>query len=149
MEVEPKLTSGDYLQGFYLGTRYALAQNGRPSISIAVPNVSAYSVGMLIALFERTVGLYANLLGINAYHQPGVEAGKKAATEIVKLKARLISVLETNGSVPVSVEDLAKSAGTDDYETVFIICKRLISNKMTHICAKDDHVPSKAMFFLD
>jgi glucose-6-phosphate isomerase len=36
-------------------------------------------VGALIALFERAVGFYASLVGINAYHQPGVEAGKKAA----------------------------------------------------------------------
>ena len=34
---------------------------------------------MLIALFERAVGFYAGLVNINAYHQPGVEAGKKAA----------------------------------------------------------------------
>jgi glucose-6-phosphate isomerase len=32
---------------------------------------------MLIALYERAVGPYASLVGINAYHQPGVEAGKK------------------------------------------------------------------------
>ena len=38
---------------------------------------------MLIALFERTVGLYASLVGINAYHQPGVEAGKKAAGTVL------------------------------------------------------------------
>ena len=36
-------------------------------------------MGGLIALFERAVGFYATLVGINAYHQPGVEAGKKAA----------------------------------------------------------------------
>lgn len=32
---------------------------------------------MLIALFERAVSFYASLVNINAYHQPGVEAGKK------------------------------------------------------------------------
>ena len=43
--------------------------------------VNAFSVGLLIALYERTVGYYATMIGINAYHQPGVEAGKKAAAE--------------------------------------------------------------------
>jgi glucose-6-phosphate isomerase len=33
----------------------------------------------VIALYERAVGLYAELVDINAYHQPGVEAGKLAA----------------------------------------------------------------------
>ena len=38
-----------------------------------------FQLGLLIALFERTVSFYASLVNINAYHQPGVEAGKKAA----------------------------------------------------------------------
>jgi glucose-6-phosphate isomerase len=83
-EVEPGVTSGAYLQAFFLGTREALAGNGRASITLTIKQVDARSVGMLIALFERAVGLYASLLGINAYHQPGVEAGKKAAAETLK-----------------------------------------------------------------
>ena len=77
--VEPEVTSGDFLHGFYLGTRQALAEKGRESITITVKDVSPFTIGMLIALFERAVGLYASLININAYHQPGVEAGKKAA----------------------------------------------------------------------
>ena len=41
--------------------------------------LDARTLGALIALFERAVGLYASLVDVNAYHQPGVEAGKKAA----------------------------------------------------------------------
>ena len=59
--VEPNVTSGDYLHGFYLGTRQALAEKGRESITITVKEVSPFAVGMLIALFERAVGLYASL----------------------------------------------------------------------------------------
>ena len=40
-----------------------------------------FHVGLLIALYERAVGFYATLVNINAYHQPGVEAGKKASEE--------------------------------------------------------------------
>ena len=55
-----------------------------------MPEVSPRTLGMLIALYERVVGLYASLIGINAYHQPGVEAGKKAAGGVIALKLRLI-----------------------------------------------------------
>ena len=81
IEVEPGTTSGDYLLGFLLGTRRALYENDRDSITITIDRVCPESVGALIALYERAVGLYAELVNVNAYHQPGVEAGKKAATE--------------------------------------------------------------------
>ena len=74
------------LHGFLLGTRTALFENDRESMTITVPRVDARTVGGLIALFERAVGLYASLIGINAYHQPGVEAGKKAAASILALQ---------------------------------------------------------------
>lgn len=79
IEVEPGNTSADYLQGFLRGTRSALYQSGRKSITLSLPEVSPFQVGVLIALYERAVSFYASLVNINAYHQPGVEAGKKAA----------------------------------------------------------------------
>ena len=48
--------------------------------------MNAFNVGALIALYERAVGFYASLVNINAYHQPGVEAGKKAATRVLELQ---------------------------------------------------------------
>ncbi|MGJ8695211.1 MAG: glucose-6-phosphate isomerase [Verrucomicrobiaceae bacterium] len=72
-------TSADYLQGFLRGTRDALFENGRHSITISIFEVNAHTLGQLIALFERAVTFYASLVNINAYHQPGVEAGKAAA----------------------------------------------------------------------
>ncbi len=93
LEVEPGVTSGDYLLGFLYGTRRALADSARPSLTITIPRVDARSLGALIALFERAVGLYAFLAGINAYHQPGVEAGKKAATEVLDLQRELVAAM--------------------------------------------------------
>ena len=90
-EVEPGVTAGDYLHGFLLGTRTALFENDRESMTITVPRVDARTVGGLIALFERAVGLYASLIGINAYNQPGVEAGKKAAGAILVLEAKVLA----------------------------------------------------------
>ena len=64
----------------------------RASVTLTIPDVSPKSLGMLIALYERVVGLYASLIGINAYHQPGVEAGKKAAAAVLKLEPDEMSV---------------------------------------------------------
>ena len=71
------MNSGDYLHGFFLGTRDALYEKERKSITLTIKEVSPASVGALIALFERAVGLYASLVGINAYHQPGVKQAKR------------------------------------------------------------------------
>src|SRR5256885_1054963 len=87
----PPATAGAYLHGFLLGTRAALFETGRESLTITVPRVDARVVGGLIALFERAVGLYAGLVGVNAYHQPGVEAGKKAAASVLALQGKVLS----------------------------------------------------------
>jgi glucose-6-phosphate isomerase len=79
LEVEPGIKTGDYLSGFLFGTRRALYEAGRESLLITVRRVDARTVGRLIALYERAVGFYASLVNINAYHQPGVEAGKKGS----------------------------------------------------------------------
>ncbi|MBX7144361.1 MAG: glucose-6-phosphate isomerase [Oligoflexia bacterium] len=126
--VEPGVNSGDYLGGFYLGTRSALFENKRESVSITVDEVSAYSVGQLIALFERAVGLYASLININAYHQPGVEAGKKAAALVLQVQAKVLAVLQREKG-PLTVEAIAEAIGDQDSsETIFKILRRLAAN---------------------
>jgi glucose-6-phosphate isomerase len=85
IEVDPGTTTGDYLQGFLRGTRKALHGAGRQSLTISIPEVTPFQLGLLIALFERTVSFYASLVNINAYHQPGVEAGKKAAGAFLEI----------------------------------------------------------------
>ncbi|THU47273.1 hypothetical protein C4D60_Mb09t13760 [Musa balbisiana] len=92
-ELEPGVTCGDYLFGMLQGTRSALYANGRESITVTVQEVTPRSVGALVALYERAVGIYACLININAYHQPGVEAGKKAAGDILALQKRVLSIL--------------------------------------------------------
>ncbi len=77
------VTSGDFLQGFLRGTRDALTGNARESITVSLERLDARGLGALIALFERAVSFYASLVDVNAYHQPGVEAGKKAAGQFL------------------------------------------------------------------
>ena len=130
LEVEPGVTSGDFLSGFFLGTRAALYENGRQSITITVRDVSGFSVGLLIALFERAVGLYASLVNINAYHQPGVEAGKKAAAIVLALQSRAASHLAANPSKAFTAAELAAAIDrAEEAETVFKILTHLATNR--------------------
>ncbi len=129
IEVEPGVTSGDFLHGFLLGTRRALFENGRGSITLSVEQVEPFSVGMLIALYERAVGLYASLVNVNAYHQPGVEAGKNAAASVLELQARLVEELAGRGEAGGTCQDLAASLGLpEEVETVFRILEHLSAN---------------------
>jgi glucose-6-phosphate isomerase len=128
-EVEPGITSGDFLEGFLLGTRQALYENGRDSITLTLGQVDARAIGTLIAVYERAVGLYASLIGVNAYHQPGVEAGKKAAATVIALKSKIIDVLRAAGSEPLSAEQIAERAGQSaQVENVFHLLVHLASN---------------------
>jgi len=127
LEVEPGVTAGDYLQGFLLGTRDALSEKDRWSVTLTVPDVSPRTLGMLIALYERVVGLYASLVGINAYHQPGVEAGKKAATGVIALKGKLQAALTAAPGEAFTAEALAGLVG-GDAELAYKILEHLAAN---------------------
>jgi len=126
IEVEPGATAGDYLSGFLIGTREALYGNGRQSMTITIRSVDARIVGALIALFERAVGLYASLIHINAYHQPGVEAGKKAAAAVLGLQAKALAALS---SAPQTADQVAATIGAaQSAETIYLILEHLSSN---------------------
>jgi len=136
LEVEPGVRPGDYLHGFLLGTREALFDNERESLTITIPRVEARTVGGLIALFERAVGLYAGLLGINAYHQPGVEAGKKAAASILALQGKILAALSTTPQTPEQVA--AKTGAPESAETVYLLLEHLASNGRARAVGADD-----------
>ncbi len=126
-EVEPQVTAGDYLQGFLQGTRRALADKGRGSMTITLEHFTPAALGALIALFERTVGLYATLVNINAYHQPGVEAGKKAAAEVLDGQKKLLAAIAKEKGTARSAADWAKTVGIDA-EMAFRILQHLAYN---------------------
>lgn len=134
---EPDTTSGDFLEGFFIGTRSALAENNRESLTITVNEVNPFTVGLLIALFERAVGYYASLVNINAYHQPGVEAGKRAAGNVINIQREMIAFLKTKKNQGFTVPQLAKSIGREEYvETVFKIIQHLAGNPVRNIKKK-------------
>jgi glucose-6-phosphate isomerase len=143
LEVEPGVTAGDYLHGFWLGTRAALAENERESLTLTLPRVDAPSLGGLIALFERTVGLYASLIGVNAYHQPGVEAGKRAAADALALQGRVLAALDRR---PRSAEAIAARAGAEsEVEAVYLLLEHLVASGRARL-AEPGPPPAAARF---
>ena len=128
LEIESGITSGDYLSGFLQGTRKALYDNQRDSVTVTIPQVNPRTVGALIALYERAVGFYASLVNVNAYHQPGVEAGKKAAAAILEVQQKVVSVLQAEEN-PLSLEEIAQKAdASEQIESIYIILRHLHSN---------------------
>jgi glucose-6-phosphate isomerase len=97
-EVEPGITAADYLMSFQEGTAKALSEAGRPSMRLTVDRFSAHTLGALIALFERTVGFYGAMIEVNSYHQPGVEAGKTAASELLAAQQAVVKHLPSNAA---------------------------------------------------
>jgi glucose-6-phosphate isomerase len=145
IEVEPGTTAGDYLCGFLLGTRRALYEKERDSITITIDAVTPESVGALIALYDRAVGLYAELIDTNAYHQPGVEAGKKAAAAVLELKEKIECHLSAS-KAPQTAGEIAGAIGQpDEVETVFKILEHLGANDRG-ITMKAADSPAEATF---
>jgi glucose-6-phosphate isomerase len=129
LEVETGATSGDYLSGFLQGTRRALYENDRESITLTIERVDARNLGILIALYERAVGLYASLININAYHQPGVEAGKKAAGAVLALQGKALAFLANKRGQAFTVEQIAEAIGTQqEIEHVFKLLEHAAAN---------------------
>jgi glucose-6-phosphate isomerase len=124
------MDSGDYLHGFFLGTRDALYEKDRKSVTLTISEVTPAAVGGLIALFERAVGLYASLVGINAYHQPGVEAGKKAASAILAVRKAVLENLKANQGAAQTASQIAEAIGQPEKSTwVFKILENLAVNQ--------------------
>lgn len=150
----PEVTSGDYLNGFFQGTREALYEKGRESITITLKDVAPMTVGALIALFERAVGLYGEMININAYDQPGVVAGKKGARDVLVLQHRILTFLRDKDRLekPYTILEIAQGIITkeemeqgtkpeDMMEDIYLICERLAANPERHI----EKIPSKVI----
>jgi glucose-6-phosphate isomerase len=147
LEVEPGATSGDFLDGLLLGTRRALFESGRPSLTLTLADLSPRSLGMLIALYERAVGLYASLVGINAYHQPGVEAGKKAAAAVLDLQRRVVGALAGRGGAGAMCEELATAVGApDEVEAIFHVLEHLAANPDRGVARRPGPTPFDAVY---
>lgn len=78
----------------------------------------------MFALYDRAVGFYGSLVNVNAYDQPGVEAGKKAATELLQLQGKV----RTKLSRASQTADGIAAALSADAEAVYHVLERLCAN---------------------
>ncbi|MET9489770.1 glucose-6-phosphate isomerase [Nocardia sp. NPDC006630] len=104
-------TLDGHLFGGLVGTMSALRGCGRPTIVIMLPDAGEDALGALVALYERAVGLYAELIDVNAYHQPGVD--KHTAVTILELQHALLECLAA-ATEPMTAPALADKAGLTD-----------------------------------
>jgi glucose-6-phosphate isomerase len=148
--MEGTATSGDYLLGFLLGTRRALYENDRESLTLTIPRVDARNVGVLIALYERAVGFYASLVKINAYHQPGVEAGKKAAEAVLALQEKILRTLASRKATAMTAMQLAEAMGApEEVETVWRVLEHAAANPDHGVRRIGGKTPLEATFSID
>jgi glucose-6-phosphate isomerase len=128
LHIGPELTLGDYLFGSLEGTRNALYDRGRDSITVSLADVTPFSLGALIALIERAVALYAELINVNAYHQPGVD--KWTADGVSRLQGLVLAYLK-GAEASLTAEEIALGIGqAEEVETVYKLLEHL---------AKDPH----------
>ncbi len=144
------ITTGDFLQGFLRGTRDALTGNDRASVTVSFDHLNARVLGALIALFERAVSLYASLVDINAYHQPGVEAGKKAAGQFLDGLRAVESALTSKRGEPVSVDEIHGALGelADAFgpEAVYHAANHLVASRPARFTVSRGASPAEDRF---
>ena len=132
IEIEPGLTMGDYLHAFKRGLANALTAKGRQVVDIVLDELTPFSLGMLIALYERAVAYYAELIGVNAFHQPGVEAYKRASSKVTDLHRAIQQWLGAGvaqpwqGSVAALAEALGRPAEAGEVDGILA---KFVANK--------------------
>ncbi len=109
-------TMGDYLHGFLYGLSAALSGKKRPVITMEISSISPANLGLIIALYERAVAIYAEFININAFHQPGVQAYKLAAKGMLDARQKLFGSLKA--PVNGTALELATAAGIADQTPV-------------------------------
>ena len=135
----------DYLSGFLQGTRAALSNGNRQNMTITIRELNEQSLGALIALFERSVGLYAEIINVNAYHQPGVEAGKVAASAILDLQSDIEKQILKHKRI--TINELYNQIPNSSKEKIYLIMRYLChKNKNTYLFSGEWNDPETLIF---
>jgi glucose-6-phosphate isomerase len=115
---------GDYLHSFKGGLSNALQANQREVIDITIDDIDPFHLGMIIALYERTVAVYAEMVNINAFHQPGVEAYKHAGNKLLAFYETLYQFIESHQGFTGTAQEIANqincSENVSDIEGILI-----------------------------
>jgi len=116
LPIDESSSMGTYLHGFQEGLSAALRSKGRQTINITIEEVSEHNLGMIIAMYERAVAVYAEFINVNAFHQPGVQAYKLAAQGILDLRQKFTASMMELGEFSGTAADFAAKAGLVDDE---------------------------------
>ena len=111
LEISSGIGMGDYLHGFFEGLSAALLGKGRQIITIRMPQLTEFELGQIIALYERAVAMYAELIHINAFHQPGVQAYKLAAKDALALREKVLAAIAGKSGFTGNADAFAELAG--------------------------------------
>ena len=68
------------------GTELALKAAKRPTVTLTLPEITAHTIGQVLYMYEVQTAFAGKLYNINAFDQPGVEAGKIAAFALMGRK---------------------------------------------------------------
>jgi glucose-6-phosphate isomerase len=77
---------GELLNAEQTATELALTENLRSNCTLRVPEINAFTLGQLFYLLEVATAYAGELYNINAFDQPGVEAGKVATYALMGRK---------------------------------------------------------------
>jgi glucose-6-phosphate isomerase len=77
-------TLSDLMKAELEGTLTALSENDRHVVQLSISKLNEESLGQLILFVECLTVIIGELLLVNPFNQPGVEAGKKYANEWLK-----------------------------------------------------------------
>lgn len=126
------LSMGDYLHNFMQGLINALSSRQRSVIHLALEQLNARTLGMMIALYERAVALYAELIHINAFHQPGVQAYKKMSGTVNDLTISLRDFIVANPEFTGDAASFARAAGKpEQVDEIEGILNRMAVNSLS------------------
>jgi glucose-6-phosphate isomerase len=125
--VDSDFTMNDYLHAFRAGLSQALQGKGRDVIEMFIPEVNSYYLGMLIALYERAVAAYAELINVNAFHQPGVQSYKLASGAVSESMLKIFNYIEANHGFSGSAKTVAAALAMD-VDEVEIMLERQARN---------------------
>jgi glucose-6-phosphate isomerase len=91
-------------------TEAALARQGRPSMTVSLPDISPEGLGVLFSFFQAATAFAGYLYGIDPFDQPGVEEGKKYTWGIMG-RAGYEEKLQEYHNRPKKLPEYVKSAG--------------------------------------
>jgi glucose-6-phosphate isomerase len=141
------VTPTDYAFASLEATRDALYERGRQSMTIRLERITPRSIGALIALFERAVGIYAELIDVNAYDQPAVN--KRVAEDIADLQRSVVTLLK-DAAQPLTAAQIASAIGQEArVETIYKLMEHLAADRRRRIVRSPGAVSFEERFSLE